>query len=594
MDRASIYHRPTDNYAYAYSIDKLHIRIRTKKNDLKNITLLYGDPFEVKENNWVHAEMPMSKTGSDELADYWLAVVTPPYRRLRYGFLLEDNQSKLYLGDKGFGDNRWTDVAYYFCFPFIHPSSVFNAPKWVKDTVWYQIFPERFANGNRFNDPEGTLPWGSTNPTTTNFFGGDLNGISKNIPYLKELGISGIYLTPIFKAHSNHKYDTIDYFEIDPQLGTKEEMKELVKACHENGIKVMLDAVFNHCGFYFSKFQHVLKHQENSPYKDWFHIKEFPIQTQPHPNYDTFGFVADMPKLNTANPLVKEYLLNVGRYWVKEFNIDGWRLDVANEVDHHFWREFRKEVRAIKSDLFLLGEIWHDSMPWLRGDQFDAVMNYPFTNNVISLFAKQTIDANQFIEKMTHVTHMYPSPINEVSFNLVGSHDTVRILTECSEDTARLKQIFNLLLTFTGTPCIFYGDEIGLTGTQDPECRKCMIWEKEKQDQDLFKHIQKLLGLRKEYTLLANEGTFRFIQVEENKDVVAYTRSKDNDIILILLNTRGTKTNYTIPLNLHGKVIHDIWNNKEYAANSDTLVATLDPYGFCFLFISLLNHPLSK
>src|SRR5699024_5658775 len=208
-------------------------------------------------------------------------------------------------------------------------------------------------------------------------------GIIKHLDYLVDLGINGIYFTPIFKAHSNHKYDTIDYMEIDPQFGDKSTFKELVKACHEKGIRIMLDAVFNHSGYYFSQFQDVLEKGENSKYKNWFHIKDFPIQTDPVPNFDSFAFTSHMPKLNTEHPDVKQYLLDVATYWIKEFDIDGWRLDVANEVDHQFWREFRTAVKSVKQDVYILGEIWHDSMPWLQGDQFDAVMNYPFTNSAI-------------------------------------------------------------------------------------------------------------------------------------------------------------------------------------------------------------------
>ncbi|MDP4171923.1 MAG: glycoside hydrolase family 13 protein, partial [Bacillota bacterium] len=461
MLKEAIYHRPKDNYAYACTDKELHIRIRTKKNDIEGVTLIHGDPYDWVDKQWITTTTPMVKSGSDQLYDYWFVEITPPFKRLRYGFILHDESETVCLTEKGFFPEAPTDdTAYYFCFPFLNKADVFHAPNWVKNTVWYQIFPERFANGNTATNPEGTLPWASEEPSPTNFFGGDIEGVIQNISHLKELGISGIYFTPIFKAYSNHKYDTIDYMEIDPQFGTKETFKQLIEVCHENGIKVMLDAVFNHSGFYFEQFQDVLMHGENSRYKNWFHVHEFPLITEPRPNYDTFAFTPFMPKLNTENAEVKEYLFEVGRYWVREFNIDGWRLDVANEVDHAFWRDFRKEVKAIKQDLYILGEIWHDSMPWLRGDQFDAVMNYPFTTNILNLFAKQTISVQEFIENMTNVIHMYPKNVNEVAFNLVDSHDTPRILSECGDDVQRVKQVFSLLLTFIGTPCIYYGDEV--------------------------------------------------------------------------------------------------------------------------------------
>jgi glycosidase len=581
--KEAIYHRPKDNYAYACTNGDLHIRIRTKRDDLQSVSLIFGDPYHWEEGKWINEEQKLVKTGSDQLFDYWFTSVTPPFRRLKYGFSLSDGVETTYYTEKGFMNERPTDTGECFAFPFVNSIDIFNAPSWVKDTVWYQIFPERFGNGNPAIDPEGTLEWGNADPTPTNFFGGDLQGVIDHIDYLKDLGITGIYFTPIFKAHSNHKYDTIDYLEIDPQFGDNETFKRLVEVCHENGIRIMLDAVFNHSGFYFPQFQDVLEKGEQSRYKDWFHTREFPLITEPLPNYDTFAFTPFMPKLNTENPEVKEYLLEVGRYWVKEFDIDGWRLDVANEVDHAFWREFRHEVKKIKSDIYILGEIWHDSMPWLRGDQFDAVMNYPFTTNILNLFAKRTISNKEFIENMVNVLHMYPKNVNEVSFNLVGSHDTPRILTECNEDIRRVKLIYAIMLTFVGTPCIYYGDEIGLTGVQDPGCRKCMEWDESKQNRDLFDHIQKLIQLRYEHPLLANEGELTFIPSNYHESCIAYTKSNGTSSFLIIVNNDDKEVNYLLPFDLKGKKIRNVWTNEEFAAESNELTISLGGFGFSIL-----------
>lgn len=583
MNKEAIYHRPKDNYAYACANGDLHIRLKTKKNDIQNVTLIFGDPYDWEDGKWINHEKPMVKTGSDQLFDYWFVAVHPPYRRLKYGFNLFDENESLYYTEKGFVTEKPTDTYLCFAFPFINSIDIFQAPSWVKDTVWYQIFPERFANGNPENNPEGTLEWGSTDPTPTNFFGGDLEGVINHIDYLKELGITGIYFTPIFKAHSNHKYDTIDYLEIDPQFGNNETFKKLIKVCHENGIKIMLDAVFNHSGFYFPQFQDVLKNGEKSRYKNWFHVNEFPLVTEPKPNYDTFAFTPFMPKLNTENPEVKEYLLEVGRYWVREFNIDGWRLDVANEVDHAFWREFRHEVKKIKPELYILGEIWHDSMPWLRGDQFDAVMNYPFSTNILHLFAKNMISSKEFVENMNTVIHMYPKNVNEVAFNLVGSHDTPRILTECNDNIQKVKLIYTIMLTFMGTPCIYYGDEIAITGEQDPGCRKCMEWDESKQNRDLFNHIQKLIKLRYDYPLLANDGELTFIPSDYHESCFAYTRSNGTKTFLIIVNTEEHEVKYPLPFNLKGKKIKNVWTDEEFAAESNDLAVTLEGFGFIIL-----------
>ncbi|MED1862882.1 glycoside hydrolase family 13 protein [Fictibacillus nanhaiensis] len=535
MLKEAIYHRAGNNYAYAYDETTLHIRLRTKKGDVDSVTLIHGDPYDWTKDGWQTSRSLMTLSGTDEYFDYYFIAIQPPFRRLRYGFELKNGDEILVYTEKGFyKEAPFDDTAYYFCFPFLNGIDVFRAPSWVKDTVWYQIFPERFANGDTSNDPEGSLPWASEEPKFNNFFGGDFQGVIDHMDHLVKLGVTGIYFTPIFKAKSNHKYDTIDYLEIDSQFGDKETFKQLVKVCHENGIKVMLDAVFNHSGYYFEPFQDVLRNQENSTYKNWFHLREFPIQTEPRPNYDTFAFEKSMPKLNTENPEVREYLLKVARYWVEEFDIDGWRLDVANEVDHSFWREFRTAVKSVKPDAYILGEIWHDSMNWLQGDQFDAVMNYPFTNAALDFVAKETIDAKVFAEKMTAVLHMYPENVNEAAFNLLGSHDTKRVLTFCDENKDKMKLLFLLMLTFKGTPCIYYGDEIGMTGGNDPGCRKCMEWDESKQDLELFNHIQALLSLRQNHKVLANDGEINFIKADEQ--TLVYERSTKEESVWILLN----------------------------------------------------------
>ncbi|MGG3843026.1 alpha-glycosidase [Anoxybacillus kestanbolensis] len=581
MLKEAIYHRPKDAFAYAYDERTLHIRLRTKKDDVDAVYLLFGDPYVWKDGAWQFEKQPMQKSGCDALFDYWFIAVQPPYRRLRYGFELHAQGNMLIYTEKGFYEEAPTDdTAYYFCFPFLNRADVFDAPAWVKNTIWYQIFPERFANGNPRLNPPNTLPWGSVEPTTTSFFGGDFEGIIERLDYLVELGINGIYFTPIFKAPSNHKYDTIDYFEIDPQFGDKQTFKRLVHACHQKGIRVMLDAVFNHSGYYFAPFQDVLKNGEKSRYKDWFHIREFPLQTEPIPNYDTFAFVPQMPKLNTENPEVKQYLLDVSTYWIREFDIDGWRLDVANEVDHQFWREFRQAVKAIKPDVYILGEIWHDAMPWLRGDQFDAVMNYPFTNGALNYFAKGNVRASEFAYTIVNVLHNYPHNVNEVAFNLLGSHDTPRILTQCGEQKEKVKLMFTFQLSFSGSPCIYYGDEIGLTGGQDPLCRKCMIWEKEKQDRDIFAHVQTLIALRKQYRAL-RFGEFHVLETNDETNHIAYVKTYDDETIVCVLNNAETPLTWTVPFSLKDKTITNLWTNEFLTKQT----MTIEPYGFLMLLV---------
>ncbi|SFA89881.1 MULTISPECIES: glycoside hydrolase family 13 protein [unclassified Bacillus (in: firmicutes)] len=582
MLKEAIYHRPKGNFAYAIDTKTVQIRLRTKKDDVTEVALLWGDPFtweQTEDGTWqwkVNGKTVMKKLRSTTLFDYWTADLQPEYRRLKYGFEIHSGEEKVVFTEKGFfeADREAKEyIAGFFTFPFINPEDIFQAPAWVKETVWYQIFPERFANGNPTTDQEGTLAWGSQKPEWDNFFGGDLQGIIDHIDHLASLGINGIYLTPIFKAPSNHKYDTIDYMEIDPHFGDKETFKKLVEVCHANGIKVMLDAVFNHSGFYFPPFQDVLEHGEASKYKDWFYLREFPIVSKPVPNYDTFAFEPKMPKLNTSNPELREYLLEVGRYWVREFDIDGWRLDVANEVSHEFWREFRKEVKAIKPDAYILGEIWHDAMPWLQGDQFDAVMNYPYTNAAIQFFGESKITKQQFIDETTEALLMYPDNVTEVAFNLLGSHDTPRILHVSGEDKLKVKQLFTFLLSSPGTPCIYYGDEIGLTGAGDPDCRRCMPWNKEEQDQDMLQYMTRLIQLRKTVPAFGNDGTLTFVENAADDNYLMYTKHNDKETLLFIFNHSDENIVVPVPAGLKERNFESLLNDEWQVNESGFILA---------------------
>ncbi|MDL4842881.1 glycoside hydrolase family 13 protein [Aquibacillus rhizosphaerae] len=579
MIKESIYHRPKDNFASAYDKETLHILLQTKKGDLASVELIHGDPYQWKQDKWINQHSSMNKTGSSLLYDYWFIAIKPPYRRMRYGFQCTDQHDyTCTYTERGFYEKEPNDVSFYFNFPFLHEIDIFTAPNWVKDTVWYQIFPERFANGDKSLNPENTLAWESISPSATDMFGGDFQGVINHLDHLEELGINGIYFTPIFKAYSNHKYDTIDYMEVDPQFGDKQTFRRLVKECHHRGIRVMLDAVFNHSGYYWPPFQDVLNKQEKSVYKNWFHIWNFPVQTDGTPNYDTFGFVSSMPKLNTTNPEVKQYLLDVARYWIEEFDIDGWRLDVANEVDHTFWREFRKIVKAVKPDVYILGEIWHDSMPWLEGDQFDAVMNYPFTNGAIDFFAKRTITAEAFAASITNVLHMYPTNVNEVTFNLLDSHDTPRILTLAKDNKQLVKLLYLFQLSFVGTPCIYYGDEIGMSGDQDPDCRKCMEWDKSNQDRDLFAFVKKLIQLRNELPVFGNKGAFRFLQFDNKKNTVVYEKVTSHQQLLFVINNSDIALQIDVD-SLSEQTCFELFTNKQVHFNKKATIQ-IEAYGY--------------
>ncbi|MEE9723969.1 glycoside hydrolase family 13 protein [Listeria seeligeri] len=576
MEKAGIYHQPASSYAYSYDAKTLHIRIRTKRLDISEVILIAADPYLWKDGKWQSNSYSMRKIAETEEHDYWFIPVTPEHRRLQYGFLITDTEGETtFYGGRGFFEATEANLEtmdYYFKFPFIHAVDTFEAPEWVGNTIWYQIFPERFANGNPSLSPENVLPWGSKDPTPTDFFGGDIEGITQHLDYLVELGINGVYLTPVFEAPTNHKYDTIDYKKIDPHFGDKEAFRKLVQEAHKRGIRIMLDAVFNHIGDTSAEWQDVVEKEDKSAYRDWFHIHSFPvrpnengnIEGEPTLSYDTFAFTTHMPKLNTANPEVQAYLLDIATYWIREFDIDGWRLDVANEVDHAFWKEFKKAVQTEKEDIYILGEIWHDSWIWLLGDEFHAVMNYPFTQTIIENFIEEKITPEQMVSGINEQYMRYPNQVNEVMFNMLDSHDTARILTRANNDIDKVKQALTFMFAHTGSPCIYYGTEIGMNGGNDPGCRKCMEWDTEKQNQDMLAFTKKLIALRKENQAIITSGELSWLAASSETGITAFKRELNGEKLYFVFNQAAENKNFTISFENQAT---DIWNKEVVTEN---------------------------
>ncbi|MFU1792958.1 alpha-glycosidase [Paenibacillus azoreducens] len=573
----ALYHVPRDKWAYAYDSRTIHLRVRTKKNDVNSVVAMTGDKYDWKST---YFEITMDKAASDEMFDYWEAEVLPKYKRLSYAFRITAGTETTYMLDSGIYHYCPAPTGGYYEFPYIHEIDVITVPEWAQDAIFYQIIPERFANGDPSNDPEKTEPWGGQ-PKMDNFFGGDLKGVLDHLNDLADLGINAIYFTPLFKSPSNHKYDTVDYKQVDPHFGTNALLKEVVEACHAKGIRVMLDAVFNHCSEQFPPFQDVLKNGEKSKYKDWFHVNKFPARIENGiATYDTFGFYGNMPKFNTANPEVKQYLLDVAEYWIREIKLDGWRLDVANEVDHHFWRDFRTVVKAVNPEAYIVGEVWSDSLSWLSGDQFDSVMNYPFAEKVLEFF-NGGMDGATFSNRMSSLLMRYPQQTNEVVFNMLCSHDTPRLLTRVGGDKRKQKLAVVFLFTYMGTPCIFYGDEVGITGDVDPDCRKCMIWEQNKQDRELYDFYKMMIHLRKKNKAL-REGRFRFLKADPGNPCIIYERANADIHFTVWMNNTGQKQTLSHPMVTTDW--RDALSDEQVPPVNGVMNITLDAYGYRILY----------
>ena len=537
MNTGAIYHRPESEFGYLYTKDTMHIRLQVAKNDVSKVELLAGDPYLLDTERWFEQPYEMDFKLQTELFDYYNIEISAKYKRLSYMFKVTGlDGSEILYTDQGIFPAEETYYLMpnnYFRMPYFHEIDRFKAPDWVKQTVWYQIFPERFANGDQSNDPEGVKEWNPNEvPDRQDFYGGDLQGVIDHLDHLQDLGINGIYFCPIFKANSNHKYDTEDYLHIDPSFGDKEIFKKLVDECHSRGIKVMLDAVFNHMGDTSPQWQDVLKNGKDSRYADWFQINEFPVsytetedfEYADDATYDTFAFTPHMPKLNTANVEVQDFLLNIAEYWIKEFDIDAWRLDVANEVDHNFWKRFRRRCDRVKKDFYILGEIWHSSQSWLQGDEFTAVMNYAYTDAIIGYFVHKNISLDKMVSVINSQLMKYRRQTNQMMFNILDSHDTPRILTLAQDDKDLVKQTMAFTYIQPGVPCLYYGDEYGVTGSMDPDCRRCMPWGIEDQDQDMYTFVKKLIRIRRDHDMELSESDLIWELVDQENGVIELQR----------------------------------------------------------------------
>ena len=428
----------------------------------------------------------------------------------------------------------------------------FRVPRWARGRVVYQIFADRFRNGDLTNDPPNTRPWRYEPLRPPEgwfaFYGGDLKGITDTLAYLRDLGVSVLYLNPIFASTSNHGYDITDYFQINPRLGTLADFDSLLLRAHRLGLRVILDGVFNHCSDQHPFFQDVRRRGPESPYYDWFIIKRWPFperfddQHKPMDYYECWWGFGSLPKWNHQNPKVREYLLQAAEFWTRR-GIDGWRLDVPNEVPHDFWKAFRRRLRAINPDLYIVGEIWQIGPEWLQGDEFDALMNYPLAG-AIQAFARGTVPADRFRQQVAGVYGAYPPEVAPVLFNLLDSHDTPRILTQLQGDTARLRLAVALQMTLPGMPVVYYGDEVGMEGEKDPDCRRVFPWHQpEARKAGVFRLYSRLIGLRNRVPAL-RLGDLRFV---ESARSAAYLRTRGGRGVLVAVNPTATPDTLPIP-----------------------------------------------
>ncbi len=438
-----------------------------------------------------------------------------------------------------------------------------DVPAWAVGAVVYQIFPDRFADGEPSTSPPGVRPWDEP-PTSRGFQGGDLIGISQKVDYLVSLGVDLVYLNPVNVSPSNHRYDASDYHHVDPRLGGDEGLRLLVKELHAAGIRIMLDASLNHAHPTWSAFADVVERGQESEYASWFQVDDWPprVRYRPHlieegtwwaeverflpdetgltleaveddgkvfePTYDTWYGVPTMPRIDLADPGARQHALGIIRHWITEFDIDGWRMDVARYIDHDVWPDVRNAARQARHDVYLLAEIFGDTRRWLQGDEFDATMNYTFRQLVLDWIGSRRIDAERFLEGYLRMLAMYSPAVTAVSHNLIGSHDKPRFLTLAGEDRDRLRLGTFLQMTLPGAPGLYYGDEIGLVGGEDPGMRATFKWDGV-DGEPLVEHLRSLGRIRREHDAL-RRGGFRLVAAQG--EAFAFARTGDADVLV--------------------------------------------------------------
>lgn len=534
MNRYAMQHIVDSSYCFPVSEKEIVIRLRTARDDIKRVQIIY-------ENKYVFGEKQqratMEKAYTSELYDYYNIHLELEDTRLAYVFLVNDGERDYFFSEDGITDTYDYTLGYYnfFQYPYINRADIMERVAWMKDAIFYQIFVERFHMGDTEKDTTYiNCKWGDI-PTPKTFAGGDLKGITKKLDYIKATGCNAIYLTPVFQSISNHKYDISDYYCVDSQFGSNEDLRELVQEAHKRGMKLVMDAVFNHCSDRMWQFQDVLEKGKKSSYYHWFFIKGDKPEKEAL-NYETFAACEYMPKLNTSNKEVQKFLIDIGCYYIQEYDIDGWRLDVSDEVSHDFWRSFRKAIKGCKKEAVIIGENWHDAYSNLRGDQYDSIMNYAFTKACLDYFARETMDAQRLAWKLNDLLMRNSDTVNGMMLNLLDSHDTHRFFSEVGESRFKMKAALCLLYLFTGTPCIFYGTEILMPGGYDPDCRRCMDWEKANiygEYADIYELLNRLSFIRKRYIIA--EGTIRICVI--NDVFQLENRSKENRIVLRINNT---------------------------------------------------------
>lgn len=563
VNEVALQHTPGLPYA---NLDRgwLTLRLRVRPNDVSGASVTI-DP------NVNGRRIPMRRVSRDEVYEYYEATIRVPKGPIKYLFHLQDGANSLDYGSNGLGDTR----------SFVYDPATakrIEVPSWPEGGVVYQLFPDRFANGDKGNDLPGTLPWDATDLKYDTRLGGDVAGIRAHLPYLQRLGIGTLYTTPVFDSPSYHRYDARSFTRVAPDFGTNADFALLTKQLRAKGIRTVMDFAFNHTATDGPWFTDLREKGAASEYRDFYFPKSFPIEVKENPNYVAwFGFPS-MPKLNTANPAVQRAEIAAVDYWRTNGSLAGVRLDVANEVDPSLWRALRTHEKGLDKDFWIVGENWGDGTPWFGGDQWDSQMGYQFRDAALGFFAEGKTKPSEFLNRLLAIYAMYPPQVSRNLMTLIGSHDTPRFLTLCKDDGDLMRLAATVQLSWPGAPMIYYGDEIGMTGGADPMNRKGMEWPRANDANPMLRFYRRMIAVRKVNPALQS-GDPSILFADDAKRTLAYARTLGSQSAFVVVNRSASSRTVSIPLPapLRGKAALDALSGRRYVASQSSISVILGP-----------------
>ena len=548
MEDIVLLHFANENDCFALDRNQFCIRFKITKGTTSRAFIHICDKYISHISKTPLPEtilkFPMKKVASDGIFDYFEAIVFERMITFSYFFEIVDSaKASSFYGNLHWYKNRIECLEHMFeCPQIARFHDALFTPSWAKGAIGYQIFPDSFARLHERKEQH--VAWNKVPIMPGDRLGGELVGITAHLNYIKELGVDFIYLNSIFSSTTAHRYNITDYYKIDPELGTKKDFIQFVKKAHKLGLKVVLDGVFNHVSTEFFAFKDVINKQEKSKYKDWFYIEDFPIRNEvdEKPNYESFSYMGGMPKLNLTNPKVQKYILSVVQYWMKKAHIDGWRISASDEMPLSFLEALKKTVKSINSAAIIVAENWHYDFS-SKTQLFDSVTNYPFYYALKNWLILHEYRITDFAKELSFMRGNFPYETYHTLWNMIDSHDTPRLISECESLDDFLLAVV-LQLTLPGSPIIYYGDEVGLNGYASPDSRRAMLWD-DSQNITILNMYKKLIMLRNSYPALKT-GDFRMIDAVIKSQLLIFSRYTEEEEIRIIINASNAPQSHNV------------------------------------------------